>query len=209
MTTLCPNGSYAEMNYLFNVTRQRLFIGHGQVLQPVRTITSCVVWPRTHSVKSEEWCRWSIVGFGTVLRFFFFLSSSGQEGFVQYSIRYSKCTILWCLRFDTCLGSGLGFNWFWRKCSDATGRRTSISRLFSLLEYDKKLIPELLQWVKFENAHHFYWRYYDTFVKMRWSSHLTTGVRLPKAFLAVRLTQAQLRHTFSFPRTWDTHASPS
>lgn len=53
MTTLCPNGSYGEMNYLFNVTRQRLFIGHGQVLQPVRTITSCVVWPQTHSVKSE------------------------------------------------------------------------------------------------------------------------------------------------------------
>lgn len=139
----------------------------------------------------------------------FSFSSSGQEGFVQYSIRYSKCTILWYLRFDTCLGSGLGFNWFWCKYSDTTGCRTSISRLFSLLEYDKKLILELLQWVKFDSLLlMILWYIRQNALELALDHRSPSPKGFPDPSLMSR-AQAKLRHTFSFPRTWHTHASQS
>lgn len=51
---------------------------------------------------------------------------------------------------------------------------------------------------------------------MRWSSRLTTGAPSPEGFpdgsadpSLMSRAQAKLRHTFSSPRTRDTHASPS
>lgn len=205
MTTLCPNGSYAQMNYLFNVTRQRLFIGHGQVLQPVRTITSCVVRPRTHSVKSEEWCRWSIVGFGTVLRIFFFFPDKRALCNTVYGTASVPSCDTWGLTHVWGQDSGL-------IDSDASAPTSqSISCLLSLLEYDKETdtgatsvgqiwkCPSLLLTIL--------WYIRQNALELALDHRSPSPKGFPDGSADPRITsgaQAKLRHTFSFP-----HASPS